>query len=377
MAPRVQVGAYVDAIAPMRAVRMGIEMNRLLGVDDIWFGDHTRHFLPAAMWDPTTNPMARIVPDLDAWYDPTVLVAKYGRKRGFRMGVSVTDPIRRSAADLARVWMTLHHATGGNVVFGIGAGESNNLLPIGEPPASVARLEDCLDAVRVAWSANGSRVTHSGRFHSWDGATFPPPLRGTVPPIWVAAQGPKACGLTGRYADGWIHIHQDFKAWMTSAERVAEGAESVNKDPESMTRSLSILGVLVSSEEMYQRACASEVVRALVLTLPGSAWAAAGASHPFGDDFAGTSSKELHFFEAEKFRESNNAVTPEVLRRLMPCGPAEEVGEYLEQFIRHGVSHVVVLNVAMAGGIRVAADTMREQRRLNKILKTMRPGRLR
>lgn len=371
-----QVGAYVDALAPLRAVRMGIETGRLLGVDDIWFGDHTRHFLPAAMWDPKTNPMARLVPDLDAWYDPTVLIARFCRKRGFRMGTSVTDPIRRSAADLARAWLSLHHVTGGNVVLGIGAGESNNLLPIGEPRASVSRLDDCLEAIRVAWSADGARITHQGRFHKWEGATFPPPLKGTVPPIWVAAQGPKACGVAGRWADGWIHIHQDFTAWKNAAELVAAGAESAGKDPEAMVRSLSILGVLISSREMYERACSSEVVRALVLTLPGAAWTAAGASHPFGDDFEGTSSKELHFFETERFAESNKAVTPEVLERLMPCGPAEQVAEVLEPFIRQGVSHVTVLNVAMAGGLRVATDTMREQRKLNKILKTMRPGRL-
>jgi phthiodiolone/phenolphthiodiolone dimycocerosates ketoreductase len=356
---------------------MGIETGRFLGVDDIWFGDHTRHFLPGAMWDPKTNPMARLVPDLDAWFDPTVLIARYCRKRGFRMGTSVTDPIRRSAADLARVWLSLHHVTGGNVVLGIGAGETNNLLPIGEARASVSRLEDCLDAIRVAWSADGARITHHGRFHSWDGATFPPPLRGSVPPIWVAAQGPRACGVAGRFADGWIHIHQDFEAWKTSAELVAKGADSVGKDPESMIRSLSILGVLASSDEMYERACASEVVRALVITLPGVAWTAAGASHPFGAEFEGTSSKDLHFFEAERFAASNKAVTPAVLRRLMPCGSAAQVAQYMEQFIRNGVSHVTVLNVAMAGGLRVAMDTVREQRKLNKILKTMRPGRLR
>src|SRR5206468_4014106 len=34
------------------------------------------------------------------------------------------------------------------------------------------------------------------------------PYRGTYPPIWVAAHGPRTLRLTGRYGDGWLPTHQ-------------------------------------------------------------------------------------------------------------------------------------------------------------------------
>lgn len=104
------------------------------------------------------------------------------------MGTMVTDPIRRSAADLARAWLTLHHMTGGNVVLGIGSGEAMNTESIGQRlTRSVSRLDDALSALRAAFSAEGNPVTHSGPFHDW--------------------QGPKACEVAGRWGDGWIHIY--------------------------------------------------------------------------------------------------------------------------------------------------------------------------
>src|SRR5581483_1015864 len=192
---RVGVGLYVDPVAPLPGVAAGIRLAQALRADDVWLGDHTRALLHESVWDPASNPLAGLVPDLDAYLDPTAVIARYAGRLGPRIGTSVTDAIRRTPADLARAWLTLHHVTGGRAVLGIGSGEIENTVPYGQSTArSVTRLDDTLAAIRAAWESEGKPLTHHGPFHHWEHATFAvPPRRGTFPPIWVAAQGPNAC----------------------------------------------------------------------------------------------------------------------------------------------------------------------------------------
>lgn len=74
--------------------------------------------------------------------------------------------------------MSLHHLSRGRVVLGIGAGERENTESIGMVlDAPVSRLEDALVAIRAAWASGGEPLTHSGKFHQWDGAIFALPKR--------------------------------------------------------------------------------------------------------------------------------------------------------------------------------------------------------
>ena len=371
---RVRVGTMAECIAPLANVKATLLAGRALGADDLWFGDHQHHIVSQATWN--TLPISRLVPNPNHWFDPTSVIARYGRKRGPALGTMVTDPIRRSPGDLARAWLSLHHLTGGNVILGIGSGEGMNCQPLGlSMSRSVTRLEDALSAIRAVWEADGKPLTHSGPFHSWQDVTFLPSRRGSVPPIWVAAQGPKACGVAGRWGDGWIHLHSEFKNWRQAATNVAKGAEAAGKDPAGLDCSLVLLGVLTSKRSYYEKVCAAPIVRAVALGLSAAEWAAAGAQHPFGENYRGPQDAGIPF-EGEEYDEASRLVTPDLVERLMPCGSAETVADYLSQFVDQGVSHVMVINFAPASSFEVAADSLRVQRRLNTILKGMRPGTL-
>jgi phthiodiolone/phenolphthiodiolone dimycocerosates ketoreductase len=217
-------------------VHANIRLARVLGADDIWFGDYAKSMFLSSAWRPHLSPFARRIPSLDAFLDATVTIAKYAGRRGPRMGTSVTDAVRRTPADLARVWMSLHHLTGGRAVLGIGAGEIENTEPFGlELQPSASRLEDVVTAVRAAWESAGTPLTHEGRFHKWHDATFAlPPWRRTARDLWVAGQGPRTCRLAGREADGWMFIlNAGIDAWHGAAKQMAEGARAAGKDPES------------------------------------------------------------------------------------------------------------------------------------------------
>ena len=375
--PRLRVGYHVEPIAPVAYVRANFRLAQVLGADDLWFSDHVRHILPRSFW--ATNPMSRIIPDLDAFYDPTAVIARFCRRRGPRMGTFVTDPVRRTPSDLARAWLTLHHLSGGNVVLGIGAGEAMNIAPVGKSVVhAAARLEDTLQALRAAWSAEGSYVTHEGPFHTWSDVSFPGPYRGTVPLIWVAAQGPRTCGTAGRLGDGWFNFTQDFAQWRAAATTVAEAAGSVGKDPATMDWSLATVVMLSSKRRIFRELCASPMIKAFALTMPASLWSTVGERHPYGEGFPGPHlyeyAKHGSLFEGDLFKEASNAVTPELVEQLFVSGPAAKVAERLLPFVEHGVSHVVCVNGAPAAGWGFAADSLREQARLNRLLKQMSPG---
>ena len=59
-------------------LRANVFLSRLLGADDIWFGDHAKSMFPSAAWRPDLSPLARFVPSLDAYLDPTVTIAPRG-----------------------------------------------------------------------------------------------------------------------------------------------------------------------------------------------------------------------------------------------------------------------------------------------------------
>jgi phthiodiolone/phenolphthiodiolone dimycocerosates ketoreductase len=375
---RVGVGLYVDPVAPLLGVAAGIRLAQALRADDVWLGDHTRAMLPGSVWDPATNPLARLVPNLDAYFDPTAVIARYAGRFGPRIGTSVTDSIRRTPADLARAWLTLHHVTGGKAVLGIGSGEQENTVPYGQSTArSVTRLDDTLAAIRAAWGSEGKPLSHDGPFHRWEHATFAvPPRRGTFPPIWVAAQGPNACRTAGRYGDGWINVHHGLPAWRAAAAHVAEGAVEAGRNPEAMERSLVIAGVLARDRRSLEQACATPVMRAAVLALPAADWALAGAAHPLGDDWAGYSGYDPAQLTDDVLAEAGRRLGPEVLSRLMPSGTGAEVARYLGGFVGAGLTHVIIINLMPACGLRLGAESLVELRRLVRLLKAMRPGRL-
>ena len=374
---RVGVGCYVDPITPLWSLRANISLARLTGAEDIWFGDHAKSMFPSSAWGPHLSPFARFIPTLDAFLDPTVTIAKYAGRRGPRMGTSVTDAVRRTPADLARVWMSLHHLTRGRAVLGIGAGEIENTEPFGLALGpSVSRLEDTVTAIRAAWESSGAPLTHEGRFHDWRHATFAlPHLRGTTPEIWVAGQGPRTCGIAGRHGDGWIFIlNAGIDAWHGAAKNMAEGARAAGKDPESVTRSAYFAPLLGRSGSAAVELSRQPMVQAMMLTLPASAWAAAGAEHPLGTEFKGFSDLDPAVLEADNLARYGAAITPDLLGRLIPCGTAEDVYARLEPLIEQGLNHVIVYSAAAALKPRLAAGHLYEQRRLIRMLKNATPG---
>ncbi len=131
--------------------------------------------------------------------------------RHMRFGTGVTCPtIRIHPAIIAQAAATAASMLPGRFFLGVGTGEQLNEHILGDrwPPHDVRAelLEEAVGVIRLLWQ--GGDQTHRGRYFTVEHArvyTLPEEL----PPIMVAASGPRAAELAGRIGDGLINTSPD------------------------------------------------------------------------------------------------------------------------------------------------------------------------
>jgi len=138
---RVTVGYQDACVYPLWLSRVNVRLARLMGASALWVPDHFMGFTPAEVWRPEVTPAARVVPSIDALFDPLQMLAVTAtRIRGIDLGTSVTESIRRHPMSLAQSFVTLDHISKGRAILGIGNGIRENTEPYGLPYAqNVAR----------------------------------------------------------------------------------------------------------------------------------------------------------------------------------------------------------------------------------------------
>jgi phthiodiolone/phenolphthiodiolone dimycocerosates ketoreductase len=84
------------------------------GFDAIWWPDHLMGWHPDSLWTPDLTPLATAQANPHTYFDPLVMMGAIGAQTTrLRVGVVVTDLIRRHPAVLAQTMLTLDHLTEG------------------------------------------------------------------------------------------------------------------------------------------------------------------------------------------------------------------------------------------------------------------------
>jgi alkanesulfonate monooxygenase SsuD/methylene tetrahydromethanopterin reductase-like flavin-dependent oxidoreductase (luciferase family) len=138
-------------------------------------------------------------PVLDSW---TVLAAVAAHTNRVTLGPLVVNTVARHPAHIAVATATLQQLSAGRVQLGLGAGAgpespySRELAMVGLPllsaPARRQRVLDTVAFLRAVWRHEPA----------YEGMLVPDP----VPPIIVAANGPKMAAVAGRCADA-VNFH--------------------------------------------------------------------------------------------------------------------------------------------------------------------------
>jgi phthiodiolone/phenolphthiodiolone dimycocerosates ketoreductase len=372
---RVTVGYQDACVYPLWLSRVNMRLARLMGASAVWLPDHFMSFTPAEVWRPEVTPAARVVPSLDALFDPLQLLAITAtRIRGIDVGTSVTEAIRHHPMSLARSFVTLDHISKGRAILGIGNGIRENTEPYGLPYAhNVDRLEEALTIIRLLWSSGGKPVSYHGRFWELRDAVFGLPLYKERPPrLFVAAHFPRMLRLAGRFADGWLpgqRVAADEYRKRLGIIQCAAG--EAGRSLERFTATHTMLVALGNSrEQVLERAMRSRFCATMALGAPAEVWQAQRLTHPLGDGHRGFLDLVPTRITAEQVDRAAATMTPEILLTLLYAGSAQQICEEVVPLVEAGCGHFIIANAGAsftgdgAKGLWRLAELMRRLRRL-------------
>jgi phthiodiolone/phenolphthiodiolone dimycocerosates ketoreductase len=284
----------------------------------------------------------------------------------------VTEPIRRHPAQLAQAALTIHHLTRGRFILGIGAGEKENVEPYGlSYSGQVSRLEEALYCIRLLWGSPKDYVSFSGTYYSLDRAVIGlGSYRGTFPPIWVAAHGPRMLRLAGRYGDGWLPTHQmEPEDYAEHLGQIRVAAGEAGRSMRSFTPSYEARVAFAESHEEAHRLLDSNALRLGALVIPASVWAKAGATHPFGEGYRGVADYVPSGLDPAEVRSLMAEVPFEVIHQAIDHGTPEQLAARALSYRAVGLKHLVVQNVTPLADPRKTLASFRALARLIRLLR--------
>ena len=163
-----------------------------------------------------------------------------GRFPGMRVGTLVLGQGYRNPALTAKSAATLQLLTGGNFIFGIGAGwKEDEYQAYGYPfPPAKQRLDELDEAVQIItrlWTE--PEVTFDGTYHKVSGAICEP--RPNPKPILMIGGGgeKRTLQIAAERADWWNIDYAKPELFAHKLGRLKEHCEAIGRDPESIVPS--------------------------------------------------------------------------------------------------------------------------------------------
>jgi alkanesulfonate monooxygenase SsuD/methylene tetrahydromethanopterin reductase-like flavin-dependent oxidoreductase (luciferase family) len=161
-------------------------------------------------WDHFVGKGDRTVPVVESWSILSMAAAQTSR---VTVGTFVMNVMNRHPALVARMGSTLHIASRGRLVLGIGIGgapREHEAYGIDFPaaPERVARLEEAVAVIRALWT--GGPVTRPSPFYPLRDA-YAHPVPEPPPRIVVGGETRAGARLAGRIGDGWTAFEDNFE----------------------------------------------------------------------------------------------------------------------------------------------------------------------
>jgi phthiodiolone/phenolphthiodiolone dimycocerosates ketoreductase len=369
----IQVGAPGIVVPPFEAVLHTARRNEERGFDAIWWPDHLMGWHPDSVWTPELAPLAAVLPNVHAYYDPVACMSAAAQvTQSIALGTSVTEPARNHPAQLARAWLTLDHLSGGRSILGIGAGEGENITPYGIPfDRPAGRLEDALRVVRLLWE-NDDPLDYDGPVYTLRDAVcgMQPLVPGRFPPIWVAAHGPRLCRVTGELADGWLPTMLGLEEYRVRWEQVKAGAAKAGRASDAVTAGMWAYTIVAADHETSHELLSHPMVRAFTLALHESFFNERGFEHPLGSGNHFLEYVPTRFSQQDAMR-AIEAVPFEVVHDAMLHGSPSDIAGKVSSYAAIGLRHIALWNVtffadaALIGpSYRLLTETKDEIKRL-------------
>jgi phthiodiolone/phenolphthiodiolone dimycocerosates ketoreductase len=366
------VGMHLPPKPPalnLRGLVLGARMMRLESLT-VW--DHFLDLFPSTLWERDFTWMARLSPTPHEFFDFQMILGNLAARAGnLRLGVCVTEPVRRHPVLIAQSMMTLAHLTRRAPILGLGTGERENIEPYGlSVPRPVGRLEEALQIIRLCFESHGPFDFEGEHFQLHGAVMDLNAPKGRTPEIWVAAHGPRMLRLTGQYGDGWLPVAitspEDYAGRLSV---IRDAARAVGRDPVAIKPCFQVYAVLAPSERQARAMLDSRLIRFVALLAPADLWRQYGESHPFGDDFRGFIDFMPERYTRAELDDALAAVPGTALSQAITWGTPETVAARLREFGNAGARHVNLELVSAAVSPQAALYALRGARRINALLR--------
>ncbi|RTL68252.1 MAG: LLM class flavin-dependent oxidoreductase [Pseudonocardiaceae bacterium] len=366
---RLQLGVPGQIMPPADAAVRFAQRSEADGYDAVWWPDHLMGWHPDTMWTEDLTPLAKVQANPHTYFDPMIMTGVVGAQtERIKVGVAVTDLIRRDPSMAAATALTLDHVTKGRAIIGLGTGEKLNVTPYGmsfEKP--VAKLSEGIDVMRLLWSSDGP-VNYKGAFHTLDQAVLGlSPYGDTPPEIWTAAHGPRMLRLTGEKADGWLPTKMTAPDYAKSLTTIRQAAQDAGRDPARFTPGMLGYVLMGPDAEAVRRLTEAPLVRALCVLLPSQVFRDLGVEPPLegGSGFHDFIPTTIPRAESVRIID---AIPPQVVRHYAFCGTPAEVAEQLFEYREAGLEHLVMWNITAFGDPSLARWSFTAMAELKQLL---------
>jgi len=161
------------------------------------------------------------------WLDGIVALASViDRSDGMQLATTLSLPVIRGPAALAKAAAALDIVSGGRLVLGVGPGSSERDYESAGLSFDERwpRFDESIRVLRAHLTTGAPRF--EGRFYSAGPELEPRPMRPDGPPIWIGSWGSDA-GLrrVARLADGWLASAYNLSPAQANAARAKLGIE--------------------------------------------------------------------------------------------------------------------------------------------------------
>jgi len=298
------------------------------GWDSIWKNDHYSIGGPMI-----TKP--------EVW---TTLTAAGLSAPSLSAGSCVMCQHRAHPVKLAQMIATADQALNGRVLVGIGAGEAENLVPLGiSTKGWVEKLKEVIEIMKGLWAREEGQegfVNYDGQFFTLKKSYIQvTPHQKGGPPIYIGAFSPKMLKLTGELGDGWIpfgHSPKTFKETLNGP---------IKKAAKAAGRSLTEIipchesGIKIGDDESIKQAALNEARRVIVLNPPLLKLVAPEAKHPGRIYTMAYGSFEKR--DPEIFATAGEQIPEDIALKHTFWGTPDQLIETTEQFLNAGCRHFV------------------------------------
>ena len=345
---QIKLGVPGNIMPPADKMVQQAQRAEAKGYDSAWWPCHLMGWHPRSVWIPEITPLANYQKSADVYFDPIAAMAAVGATtEKIRIGLGVTDIIRRHPTMLAQSALTLDHIARGRIILGLGSGEDCNLTPYGfDFSQPVGKLEEGIQVMRLMWKSGGEPVEFHGKHFQLEGAVLGlEPYQGKTPPIWVAAHGPRMLSITGKLADGWLPTMMTPAEYGQKLAAIRKASVEAGRGEDAVEPGMLAYVIVDEDRKVIPQLMDHLLVKGLCLLLPGEIFKRFGYEPPFGEGSAGFHDYVPSLFGKEEALKVIAKVPREVVEYFTLHGTPEDVAEQVTALGKAGLRQVVLWNI--------------------------------